>query len=221
MRLGAFHCIVERRLRSSCCCLVLLGRALNSGMQPEGISAESALAPVPAGGEAAAAGVAEPRRQPGGVPRRLPRAVHGRRARRERQGAARLVRCVAVTLRGKARAGARGCFSAHTPGCLCARSASPASPRARAGALQGSSVTSYYAKEGLSCLVWCAELCEVVEVSRRGSTCRGTHLQGCWPVVAVLCALTSGSLPQHAVLLHGLYNVVAVACKQDMRSLRA
>ena len=35
------------------------------------------------------------------------------------------------------------------------------------------------------------------------------------------CALTSGSSPQQAVLLHGLLNVVAVALKQDKRSLRA
>ena len=45
--------------------------------------------------------------------------------------------------------------------------------------------------------------------------CRGAAL------LLLSCALTSGSSPQQVVLLHGLLNVVAVAFKQDMRSLRA
>lgn len=152
---------------------------------------------MPAGGEAAAAGVAEPRRQPGGVSRRVPRAVHGRRARRERQGAARLVRCVAVTLRGKALARARGCPPAHTPGFPWARIAWL---RGRAGALLVSFLTSCCIMKGLSfacCADWqCAGGWQARLHMQKNRPAEGLR-RSCY-----FCVLTPGFSPQQVVLWH-------------------
>ena len=64
------------------------------------------------------------------------------------------------------------------------------------------------------CGVW---TCEVVEVCRRGSTCRRTHQQRCWAVVAVLRSVL-GSLQEQAV------QWLRIGCdggafKQDVRSV--